>query len=119
MAAATRAGCPWSTCSRRTPRPADHAKTRLARTLRLPNLADVPLNFLRMAMWANRQAMMLGAAHPDVRPLKDGHGHSGSPFRQALEHPSGLCRDYTVAGLNPPAVARAHLDYLAERNCTG
>ncbi|MDX1548872.1 MAG: arginase family protein, partial [Rhodothermales bacterium] len=28
-------------------------------------------------------------AHADVRPLRDGRGHSGSPFRQALEHPSG------------------------------
>jgi len=57
-------------------------------------------------------------AHPDVRPLKDGRGHSGSPFRQALEHPSGLCRGYTVAGLNPPTVARAHLDYLTEHGGT-
>jgi formiminoglutamase len=55
-------------------------------------------------------------AHPDVRPLKDGKGHSGSPFRQMLEHPSKTCAGYTVAGLNPPAVAKAHLDYLAERN---
>lgn len=57
-------------------------------------------------------------AHPDVRPLKDGRGHSGSPFRQALEHPSGLCRGYTVAALNPPSVARTHLDYLTEHECT-
>jgi formiminoglutamase len=56
-------------------------------------------------------------AHPDVRPLKDGRGHSGSPFRQALEHPSGLCRGYTVAGLNPPSVTRAHLNYLDEHRC--
>src|SRR5262249_12850813 len=27
-------------------------------------------------------------AHLDVRPLINGKGHSGSPFRQALEHPS-------------------------------
>jgi formiminoglutamase len=51
-------------------------------------------------------------AHPDVRPLVDGRGHSGSPFRQALEHPSGRCAGYYVAGLNPHAVARAHLDFL-------
>jgi formiminoglutamase len=56
-------------------------------------------------------------AHPDVRPLKGGLGHSGSPFRQALEHPSGLCRGYTVAGLNPPSVASAHLDYLIRHDC--
>ena len=54
-------------------------------------------------------------AHPDVRPLRDGKGHSGSPFRQILEHASGLCRGYFVAGLARSAVARAHLDYLAAR----
>lgn len=57
-------------------------------------------------------------AHPDVRPLKggpqDGQPHSGSPFRQALEHPSGHCQGYTVAGLAPHSVARAHLDYLEQ-----
>ncbi len=51
-------------------------------------------------------------AHADVRPLKDGCPHSGSPFRQALEHPSGACRGYTVAGLQPHSTARAHVDYL-------
>jgi formiminoglutamase len=54
-------------------------------------------------------------AHPDVRPLKDGQGHSGSPFRQALEHSSGLCRGYRVAGLLPQSAAAAHLDYLARQ----
>jgi formiminoglutamase len=54
-------------------------------------------------------------AHPDVRPLRDGLGHSGSPFRQILEHPSGLCRSYLVAGLNASVVAKAHLDYLSAR----
>lgn len=51
-------------------------------------------------------------AHADVRPLKDGRPHSGSPFRQALEHPSAACRSYTVAGLQPHSTARAHVDYL-------
>ena len=51
-------------------------------------------------------------AHPDVRPLRHGEGHSGSPFREALDHPSGVCTGYTVAGLLPHSVARAHLDYL-------
>ncbi len=51
-------------------------------------------------------------AHPDVRPLREGKGHSGSPFRQILEHPSRLCRRYDVAGLSPTSVAKAHLDYL-------
>lgn len=54
-------------------------------------------------------------AHPDVRPLKDGLGHSGSPFRQAAEHPSNLLRHYAVLGLQPQSVARAHLDYLRQK----
>ena len=54
-------------------------------------------------------------AHPDVRELKDGHGHSGSPFRQALTHPSELCRGYRVAGLLPQSSAAAHLAFVAER----
>jgi len=52
-------------------------------------------------------------AHADVRELKAGLGHSGSPFRQAIEDPSGTCRRYTVAGLQPQSVARAHLEYVA------
>lgn len=52
-------------------------------------------------------------AHADVRPPVDGpqpggQGHSGSPFRQMLDHPSGLCRGYTVAGLLPWRVAADH-----------
>jgi formiminoglutamase len=53
-------------------------------------------------------------AHADVRPLKDGLAHSGSPFRQALEHPSGRCLRYQVAGLQPHSTARAHLDFVDE-----
>lgn len=51
-------------------------------------------------------------AHADVRPLRDRLGHSGSPFRQALEHASRACRRYSVAGLQPHATAAAHLDYV-------
>jgi formiminoglutamase len=54
-------------------------------------------------------------AHPDVRELKDGHGHSGSPFRQALTHPSETCRGYRVAGLLPQSAAAAHLAFVADR----
>lgn len=54
-------------------------------------------------------------AHADVRERKDGLGHSGSPFREALEHPAGACRRYSVAGLQPQSVARAHLDLVAAR----
>lgn len=55
-------------------------------------------------------------AHPDVRPLKDGRAHSGSPFRQALELGRGTVLDYTVAGLQPQHVAREHLEYMNSRN---
>lgn len=54
-------------------------------------------------------------AHPDVRPLKDGLAHSGSPFRQALELGRGTVLDYTVAGLQPQHVAREHLQYMNSR----
>ncbi|WP_412068867.1 arginase family protein [Rubrivirga sp. IMCC43871] len=47
-------------------------------------------------------------AHADVRPLRDGLAHSGSPFRQMLDHESGRCRGYTVAGLLPWRVAADH-----------
>lgn len=57
-------------------------------------------------------------AHADVRPLKNGLGHSGSPFRQALEHPSKLCRGYRVEGLSPASVSAAHLQYMTERGAT-
>jgi formiminoglutamase len=59
-------------------------------------------------------------AHADVREPKEGPGavrlgHSGSPFRQALDHPSGLCRRYRVAGIQPWSAARAHLDLVTAR----
>jgi formiminoglutamase len=72
-------------------------------------------HFLAYARLGRRVHLLNWDAHPDVRPLRDGRGHSGSPFRQALEHPSGACAGYTAAGLNPPSVAMAHLDYLAGR----
>lgn len=56
-------------------------------------------------------------AHADVRELKAGRGHSGSPFRQALEHDSGRCRDYRVAGLQPQSVSRSHVTYLEQKGC--
>lgn len=54
-------------------------------------------------------------AHPDVRETRPEGGHSGSPFRQALEHPSGRIRSYSVAGLLPWRVAAAHADWLRQR----
>ena len=58
-------------------------------------------------------------AHADVRPLNDGRAHSGSPFRQALEHDSGRCLRYRVAGLQPHSTARAHLDFVNGRGGEG
>jgi len=52
-------------------------------------------------------------AHTDVRPLLDGKPHSGSPFRQILEHSSALCWDYSVFGLNPESVSRDHYHFVA------
>lgn len=57
-------------------------------------------------------------AHADVRPRKDGRPHSGSSFRLALEHSSGCCRGYTVAGLQPQSTAQTHLQYIEERSGT-
>lgn len=53
-------------------------------------------------------------AHADVRILNNGKAHSGSPFRQAIEHPSGCCSTYLVAGLQPHSVAGAHLSYVKQ-----
>lgn len=55
-------------------------------------------------------------AHTDVRPLKNGQSHSGSPFRQALEHESDTCEQYLVAGLQSHSVAKGHLEYIEKKN---
>lgn len=63
---------------------------------------------------AHRQVEILNwDAHTDVRELSQGQAHSGSPFRQAIEDPSRACRRYSVAGLQPHSVARAHLKFVA------
>ncbi|MDZ7758217.1 formimidoylglutamase [Rhodohalobacter sp.] len=54
-------------------------------------------------------------AHADVRELKKGKAHSGSPFRQAVEHQSGICKSYNVYGLNPASVLVDHLAYVQNR----
>ena len=51
-------------------------------------------------------------AHTDVRELKNGKAHSGSPFRQAIEHKSKLCKSYNVFGLNPASVSHAHFNFV-------
>lgn len=54
-------------------------------------------------------------AHADVRPFKSGLPHSGSPFRQALEHPSGFCESYSVAGLLPHSISQEHISYIQDK----
>ena len=54
-------------------------------------------------------------AHPDVDPVKDNKNTAGTTFRQILEHPSGICNTYTVAGLQPSETVKAHLDYLRSK----
>jgi formiminoglutamase len=60
-------------------------------------------------------------AHLDVRPCLDGQrGHSGSPFRQALEHPTHPLpgNRYICLGAQPHAVSRTHWQYASDRGCT-
>lgn len=49
-------------------------------------------------------------AHLDVRPSQEGQGHSGSPFRQALEHPTQplLPEHYVCLGAQRASVSRQH-----------
>ncbi|HYE57149.1 MAG TPA: formimidoylglutamase [Rhodothermales bacterium] len=68
-------------------------------------------HFLGYAYAKRRVHLVNWDAHPDVRPLKEGRGHSGSPFRQALEHVSGTAASYTVLGLHPQRVAATHAAY--------
>jgi formiminoglutamase len=58
-------------------------------------------------------------AHLDVRPCLDGKGHSGSPFRQALEHPNRPLsgRHYICIGVQPQNTSQAHWRYARERGC--
>jgi formiminoglutamase len=58
-------------------------------------------------------------AHLDLRPLREGRGHSGSPFRQAIEHPQYPLpgKRYVCLGAQPQAVSRDHLDYARQHGC--
>jgi len=55
-------------------------------------------------------------AHLDVRPLIAGQGHSGSPFRQMLEHPTQPLpgRHYACVGAQPQAVSHDHFQYVQQ-----
>lgn len=74
-------------------------------------------HFLGYVQSGKKTGILNWDAHTDVREKKGGKGHSGSPFRQSLEHPSGICRDYKVAGLQPHSVATTHLQWLKEKSC--
>jgi formiminoglutamase len=55
-------------------------------------------------------------AHLDVRPMVDGRGHSGSPFRQMrdhAEHPLPGIR-YACLGAQPFSVSLAHAEYVTQ-----
>jgi formiminoglutamase len=53
-------------------------------------------------------------AHLDVRPYTDG-GNSGTPFRQALEHPSKALAGYVCLGAQAGSVSRAHVEYVEQQ----
>ncbi|MAG31557.1 MAG: arginase [Deltaproteobacteria bacterium] len=71
-------------------------------------------HFLGFVAAARPVAIQNFDAHADVRELKAGRGHSGSPFRQALDHPSRTCTHYRVDGLQRSAIAAVHLGFLHE-----
>jgi len=76
-------------------------------------------HFLGYAALNRRVGIINVDAHLDVRPALSGQGHSGSPFRQALEHPSKVLagQHYACLGLQPHAVSRAHWLYAREKGC--
>lgn len=57
-------------------------------------------------------------AHLDVRPYTSG-GHSGSPFRQMMEHPPHPLPGtrYVCLGAQPFSVSRQHWLYAREQGC--
>jgi formiminoglutamase len=77
-------------------------------------------HFLGYAAEQRRVGIINIDAHLDLRPPVDGKGHSGSPFRQALEHPTralpGEC--YVCLGAQPHAVSRQHWLFAREHGCT-
>jgi formiminoglutamase len=58
-------------------------------------------------------------AHLDLRPVEGGRGSSGTPFRQALEHPTWPLPGphYVCLGAQPQSVARDHLLYARRQGC--
>ena len=58
-------------------------------------------------------------AHLDVRPCLDGLGHSGSPFRQAMTHPTHPLPGghYVCLGAQPQAASRDHVEFARRSGC--
>lgn len=77
-------------------------------------------HFLGYAADHRRVGIINLDAHLDLRPPLDGKGHSGSPFRQALEHEGQpLPGDrYVCLGAQPHSVARQHWLFAREHDCT-
>lgn len=58
-------------------------------------------------------------AHLDVRPFVNGQGNSGTPFRQALEHPEHPLpgERYVCLGVQPATTSKLHEEYAREHGC--
>lgn len=71
-------------------------------------------HFLGYAQSGTRCGIINLDAHLDVRPCSDGLGTSGTPFRQALEHPSKMLvpGGYVCLGAQPGSVSRQHVEYV-------
>lgn len=74
-------------------------------------------HFLGYAAGARRVGIINLDAHLDVRPYALDHGHSGSPFCQAMEHETAPLRgsDYVCLGAQPAAVSREHARFVLDR----
>lgn len=56
-------------------------------------------------------------AHLDVREIPDdGVGTSGTPFREIIEHPSGLLDRYSVLGAQPNSNSLSYVEYARQNN---
>lgn len=54
-------------------------------------------------------------AHLDVRPLKDGKTHSGSPFRQLLEDPRFSGKNFVEFAAQGNQCSADHVAYVQEK----
>jgi formiminoglutamase len=76
-------------------------------------------HYLGYVAWGLPVGVVNVDAHLDVRPLIDGRGHSGSPFRQMMEHPMHPLpgERYFCLGVQPQFLSRAHWEYVQRRHC--